>query len=166
MQESENYANKYKQSLYLFVKDSESNDNKTLQSLFEYASKRMTEESEKDPLNLKKFIYSFILRASIYFLEGNELIKDCYFRLNENRIYKAFDELLNNTTEEQLEIFRTSFENLEFCADIIFVICEEIFIKMEYYVIYAVEMFLRIAIEKYYYQLSKIFKFLLKKKQE
>ena len=126
MVESENYTNKYRKSLYLFVKDAEYNGTKTLQSLVEYASKRMTEESEKDPMNMKKFIYSFILRASIYFLEGNELIEDFYFRLNENRIYQAFDELLNNLTEEQLEKFRISFEKLEFCADIIFLVCEEI----------------------------------------
>ena len=163
MVESENYANKYRKSLYLFVKDSEYNGTKTLQSLVEYASKRMTEESEKDPMNMKKFIYSFILRASIYFLEGNELIEDFYFRLNENRIYQAFDELLNNPTEEQLEKFRISFEKLEFCADIIFLVCEEIFIKMKYYVIYAVEMFLRIAIKKYYHQLSNVFKSPIKK---
>ena len=89
---------------------------------------------------MKKFIYSFILRASIYFLEGNELIEDFYFRLNENRIYQAFDELLNNLTEKHIEKFRISFENLEFCLDIIFLICKEIFIKMIYLVIYAVEM--------------------------
>ena len=163
MVESENYANKYRKSLYLFVKDSEYNGTKTLQSLVEYASKRMAEELEKDPMNMKKFIYSFILRASIYFLEGNELIEDFYFCFNENRIYQAFDELLNNPTEEQLEKFRISFEKLEFCADIIFLVCEEIFIKMKYYVIYAVEMFLRIAIKKYYHQLSNVFKSPIKK---
>ena len=62
-----------------------------------------------------------------------------------------------------MEKFRISFEKLEFCADIIFLVCEEIFIKMKYYVIYAVEMFLRIAIKKYYHQLSNVFKSPIKK---
>ena len=56
MVESENYTNKYRKSLYLFVKDSEYNGTKTLQSLVEYASKRMAEESEKEPMNMKMFI--------------------------------------------------------------------------------------------------------------
>ena len=114
MVESENYTNKYRKSLYLFVKDAEYNGTKTLQSLVEYASKRMAEESEKEPMNMKMFIYSFILRASIYFLEGNELIEDFYFRLNENRIYQAFDELLNNLMKNNWKNFENRLKNWSF----------------------------------------------------
>ena len=88
MVESENYTNKYRKSLYLFVKDSEYNGTKTLQSLVEYASKRMTEESEKDRL-----IY-YITDALMYITENTANQR------GGKAISKRFYDLKNDEPEE------------------------------------------------------------------
>ena len=118
------YAEVYRQSLFDFVKDTKVKEEKTLKSLVESKSNELKAEVDKDPKNVKKVIHFFLLRLSLYFIDDNEFIKENYFCLNDKKIYKAFYELFVNPTTKQAVKFFDSFENLDYGADIIYLICD------------------------------------------
>jgi len=85
-----NYSKKYRESLFLFVKDAQVHGKKTLESLVISKSEEYDKKLKDDPNNPKVVILFSILKLSQYFIEGNQFIKDDYFNHNENKIYKAF----------------------------------------------------------------------------
>lgn len=151
-----NYSKKYRESLFLFVKDAQVHGKKTLESLVISKSEEYDKNLKDDPNNPKVVILFSILKLSQYFIEGNQFIKDDYFNHNENKIYKAFYDLLKNPSNEQFENFISSFENLDYGGDIVFLICESFFEQIKFL---ACDMFFRIAFKKHFDSLQGYFDF-------
>ena len=151
-----NYSKIYREKLFLFVKDTKVNCKKTLYSLVLAKSEELDNELNNEPNNKTKLILFYLLKLSLYFIEENKFITEDYFELNANKIHKAFYELLLNPTESQFENFIISFENLDYGADFIFLICEKLFSNMKFL---AIDMYFRIILEKHYDSLKDYFDF-------
>ena len=158
-----NYGKKYRESLFLCVKDAQVQGKKTLESLVISKSEEYDKKLKDEPNNQKIMILFSILKLSLYFIEGNQFIKDDYFAHNENKIYKAFYDLLKNPSNEQFENFIISFENLDYGGDIVFLICESFFEQVKFL---ACDMFLRIAFKKHFYSLQDYFDFPINQNRE
>ena len=98
----------------------------------------------------------YVLRFSLYFIDGDQFIKETYFSLNSKKIYKAFYELLNNPTIEQAIKFFISFENLDYGADIIFLICQYLYDGLPFF---DINLFFRLIIKKHFNTLNDLFDF-------
>ena len=77
--------------------------------------------------NEKNLYIYFIISNSLFFLKGNEFVKDNYFSLFDNTIYKAFYELLLKPSETQFNILQREFEKLEHGAGAIYLLCLKIY---------------------------------------
>jgi len=150
------YSKKYRESLFLFVKNAQVQGKKNLESLVISKSEEYDKKLKDEPNNPKIVILFSILKLSQYFIEGNQFIKDDYFTHYENRIYKAFYDLLKNPSNEQFENFISSFENLDYGGDIVFLICESFFEQVKFL---ACDMFFRIAFKKHFDSLQDYFDF-------
>ena len=152
----QNYSEEYRQSLYNLVKDAKVQGKKTLKSLVESKSKEYDLLSYFAPDNISYINILSILRLSLYFIEGDNFIKEDYFSINEQKIYKAFNELLKTPTEEQSKKFFNTFENLDLRADIIYLICKFFYSDVPFL---AVNLYFRIVLEKHFDSVKDIFQF-------
>ena len=150
------YAETYRLSLFEFVKNTKVKGEKTLKKLVESKSNELQEKMDKEPTNEKNIILFYILRLSLYFIDGNEFIKENYFCLNDKKIYKAFYELLMNPTAKQGVKFFDSFKNLDYGADIIYLICDFLNKDLHFWII---KVFFSIVLEKHYSSLKRLFDF-------
>lgn len=150
------YAETYRLSLFEFVKNTKVKGEKTLKKLVESKSNELQEKMDKEPTNEKNIILFYILRLSLYFIDGNEFIKENYFCLNDKKIYKAFYELLMNPTAKQGVKFFDSFKNLDYGADIIYLICDFLNKDLHFWII---KVFFSIVLERHYSSLKRLFDF-------
>ena len=95
------YSVLYRISLLNLVKDPKIKEEMSLKFLIETKLKELDIEIKKDQNNFRKIIISHILRLSLYFINENQFIREDYFYLNDNKIYKAFYELLKNPFTEK-----------------------------------------------------------------
>lgn len=124
--------------------------------LVETKIKELDIEIKTGSKNLYNIILLHILRLSLYFINENQFIKEDYFCLNDKKIYKAFYELLKNPSTEQKVKFYNDFENLDYGADIVFLICKYLNKGMEFM---DINMFFRIIQENHYNYLQDLFDF-------
>ena len=108
---SKTYAEIYKNSLLNLVKKTNSEKNRTLSQLIDIKVEEIKSLIDKTEIQNN---YLTILSLSLYFVKDNDFIKDEYFNLIDEKIYKSFDEFLKNPTEEEHVKFLSSFENLSF----------------------------------------------------
>ena len=141
---------------FFLFKSSKQKSKKSLETLVASKANELDKEINIDPSNKKKLIQCYLLKLSLYFIEENNFINEDYFFLIENELHKTFYELFINPSEEKFGDFIKSFENLNYGADDIFLICEKFSLTMKFM---AVDMFFRIVIEKYFYSLNELFTF-------
>ena len=140
------------------MKDPKIKEEKCLKFLVETKIKELDIEIKTGSNNLYNIILIHILRLSLYFINENQFIKEDYFCLNDIKIYKAIYELLKNPSTEQKVKFYNDFENLDYGADIVFLICK--------YLNKGTEptdnnMFFRIILENHYNSLQDLFDYLI-----
>ena len=121
---SKTYAEIYKNSLLNLVKKTNSEKNRTLSQLIDIKVEEIQSLIDKTEIQNN---YLTILSLSLYFVKDNDFIKDEYFNLIDEKIYKSFDEFLKNPTEEEHVKFLSSFENLSFGYNNIYLICKKLF---------------------------------------
>ena len=164
-----NYSEQYKKTLFSFIKNDNTDKNKTLYELTELKLNLINEQNEINTLkninDEKASNYSIILSLSLYLIEGNDFIKEKYFNQIENEIFKIFNDFLINPTEEKHKIFLSSFEKLGSNADIIFLICKKL-VRNALFIDMAVDLFFRIILEKSFSSLQRSFPFTIKKDQK
>ena len=127
-----------------------------MKSLVESKVDELDIKSKEEPQNLQHIILYSTLKLSLYFIDKNDFIKEDYFSLNAKKIYKAFYELLMDPSPKQAVKFFITFENLDFGADIIFLICQYLFEGLQFL---DVDLFFKIIMEKQTYSLVDLFDF-------
>ena len=90
-----NYSEIYKNSLLQLVKKDKSQTNKNLSELIESKIKELD-----SPKNEIEDNYLRILLFSQYFIKGNDFIKEEYFSLIDDSIYKNFNESYRSSTSK------------------------------------------------------------------
>jgi len=156
-----NYSEIYKDNLLQFVKKDKSQTNENLSELIESKIKELN-----SPKNESEDNYLIILLFSQYFIKGNDFIKEEYFSLIDDSIYKNFNEFLMNPTEAQHQKFLESFENLDSCANIIYLICKKIVGKNPLLRDKPVDFFFKIILEEHFPELQKAFSYPIKGNQK
>lgn len=156
-----NYSEIYKNNLLQLVKKDKSQTNKNLSELIESKIKELD-----SPKNEVEDNYLRILLFSQYFIKGNDFIKEEYFSLIDNSIYKNFNEFLMNPIEVQHQKFLESFENLDSCANIIYLICKKIAGRNPMFRDKPIDFFFKIILEEYFSQLQESFSYPIKKDQK
>ena len=156
-----NYSEIYKNSLLQLVKKDKSQTNKNLSGLIESKIKELD-----SPKNEIEDNYLRILLFSQYFIKGNDFIKEEYFSLIDNSIYKNFNEFLMNPIEAQHQKFLESFENLDSCANIIYLICKKIVGRNPMFRDKPIDFFFKIILKEHFSELQESFSYPIKKDQK
>jgi hypothetical protein len=156
-----NYSEIYKNNLLQFVKTDKSQTNINLSELIESKIKELD-----PPKNEIEDNYLIILLFSQYFIKGNDFIKEEYFSLIDNSIYKNFNEFLMNPIEAQHQKFLESFENLDSCANIIYLICKKIVGRNPILRDKPVDFFFKIILKEHFAELKDSFDYPIKKDQK
>ena len=153
-----NYSEIYKDNLLQLVKKDKSQTNKNLSELIESKIKELN-----SPKNESEKNFLIILIFSQYFVKGNDFIKEDYFSLIDNSIYKNFNEFLMNPTEAQHQKFLESFENLDSCANIIYLVCKKIAGRNPIFRDKPVDFFFKIILKEHFAELQESFGYPIKK---
>ena len=153
---SKTYAEIYKNSLLNLVKKTNSEKNRTLSQLIDIKVEETQSPTDKTEIQNN---YLTILSLSLYFVKDNDFIKDEYFNLIDEKIYKSFDEFLKNPTEEEHVKFLSSFENLSFGYNNIYLICKKLFSSNPVFRDNAVNLFFQIILTEYFKDLKGSFGF-------
>ena len=156
-----NYSEIYKNNLLQLVKKDKSQTNKNLSELIESKIKELD-----SPKNEIEDNYLRILLFSQYFIKGNDFIKEEYFSLIEDSIYKNFNEFLMNPIEAQHQKFLESFENLDSCANIIYLICKKIVGRNPMFRDKPIDFFFKIILKEHFSKLQESFSYPIKKDQK
>ena len=156
-----NYSEIYKNNLLQFVKTDKSQTNINLSELIESKIKELD-----PPKNDIENNYLIILLFSQYFIKGNDFIKEEYFSLIDNSIYKNFNEFLMNPIEAQHQKFLESFENLDSCANIIYLVCKKIVGRNPILRDKPVDFFFKIILKEHFAELKDSFDYPIKKDQK
>ena len=156
-----NYSEIYKNNLLQFVKTDKSQTNINLSELIESKIKELD-----PPTNDNENNYLIILLFSQYFIKGNDFIKEEYFSLIDNSIYKNFNEFLMNPIEAEHQKFLESFENLDSCANIIYLICKKIAGRNLILRDKPVDFFFKIILKEHFAELKDSFDYPIKKDQK
>jgi len=146
-----NYAKLLKEELEKLATEGKNNSNNlTLEERLIEINKELNPHMDESNINLYKI---FIISNSLFFLKGNEFIKDNYFSLFDNAIYKIFYELLLKPTETQFEVLHSEFKKLEHGAGDIFMLCTKMYqsFKMSYF-----DLFFSIVIKDNFYRIEKL----------
>ena len=146
-----NYAKLLKEELEKLANEGKNNSNNlTLEERLIEINKELRPHMDESNINLYKI---FIISNSLFFLKGNEFIKDNYFSLFDNAIYKIFYELLLKPTETQFEVLHSEFKKLEHGAGDIFILCTKMYqsFRMSYF-----DLFFSIVIKDNFYRIEKL----------
>ena len=143
-----NYSEIYKDNLLQLVKKDKSQTDKNLCELIKSKIKELNSPKNESEENIL-----IILLFSQYFIKGNDFIKEEYFSLIDNSIYKNFNEFLMNPTEVQHQKFLESFENLDSCANIIYLVCKKIAGRNPIFRDKPVDFFFKIILKEHFTEL-------------
>ena len=138
------------------MKKTNSEKNRTLSQLIDIKVEEIQSLIDKTEIQNN---YLTILSLSLYFVKDNDFIKDEYFNLIDEKIYKSFDEFLKNPTEEEHVKFLSSFENLSFGYNNIYLICKKLFSSNPVFRDNAVNLFFQIILTEYFKDLKGSFGF-------
>ena len=156
-----NYSEIYKDNLLQLVKKDKSQTDKNLCELIKSKIKELNSPKNESEENIL-----IILLFSQYFIKGNDFIKEEYFNLIDNSIYKNFNEFLMNPTEVQHQKFLESFENLDSCANIIYLVCKKIAGRNPIFRDYPVDFFFKIILKEHFTELQESFSYPIKNNQK
>ena len=153
IEQEKNYAELLKQELEKLANEGIKNSNNlTLEARLIERNKELHSHLEENNKNLYAL---FIITNSLFFLKGNDFIKDNYFSSFDNAIYKLFYELLLRPNETQFELLQSEFKKLDYGAGAIFILCTEIYtyFGMSYF-----DLFFSIVIKDNFYRIEKLIK--------